>query len=962
MPVRRHMHEDRQRSWKLLLVGGLLSALLGAAAPASAQIGAATLDGIVKDDSGAVLPGVTVTITNTANGRAQTLVTSGDGRYRAVALQPGPYQISAELQGFGTVRRSLTLVVGAEATLDLALGVAALSESVTVVGESPLVEVAKAQPSSVISSAQLESLPTLNRNFLVLAQLLPGTAPWRNGAFAVTKFGNVSDQRNSYTTIVDGGDIDDPIWGHPSINVSQDSIAEFKVYRDQFDAQYGQAQTAVVTVVTKSGTNRVSGSAFYFGRDQKLNAKNAFATTKPPFQQSRVGGSLGGPIVQNKTHYFLGYEALRNDTAAITALPATNPFATLENGVYPFSVRDDNLDARVDHRVNDSHSLFVRYANAQHFDDTGNRPVRTTVGLVPLGPTTGVNDNDAHSVVGEENWILSDRKVNTFRVHGLWNDLRAVPNFFGLGVNRPSFVWGQNVNFPQWFPERRLSFFDTLFITTSRHDIKVGGQFTWASDGVDGHFSENGVFTFNTDLPFDQNIPATWPFSFSQRLPGVTNYSENYIAGFIQDTWNVHPRVRLNLGLRYDVNTDSRNNEFYEDFLLLPQNAGLDKFVSTGDRGTDADNFQPRFGAVWDVRGDGTLVGRSGWGRYVTRDKPWIQVSNENGLTGNLVTILDPQLLKFYPDVTAVLGGRPLSQFGAAAGRQANLIGDIFEMPQMTTTTVGVGWQLTNSTSLDADYVHALGTKQQGATDRNLPASGAISASNPRPVPQWGRVHVIENYGKTWYDALEMQLRQRVRGGNSLQVSYTLGRALLDGVTGETGIRGTQRTPQEKGYNYSDTRHNLSVSASQSLPWGVSLSTIARVISGGPTNVFAGADLDGDGNTASDRPRGLTPTVGRGDVDEQLQIINAYRATLGLAPFTDDRIRVYPFRSIDIRATKSVDLGGGRRIQVFFEGFNVFNFVNKTVTNNQNIRLATFMLPTGALDARQVQWGARFNF
>ena len=283
-----------------------------------------------------------------------------------------------------------------------------------------------------------------------------------------------------------------------------------------------------------------------------------------------------------------------------------------------------------------------------------------------------------------------------------------------------------------------MSAFDTLFITRTRHDLKMGGQFSWGSDGVDGHFGENGQFTFTSDAFFDANNPATWPFSFSQRLPGVTSYTENYIASFVQDTWTIHPRVRLNLGLRYDLNTDSRNNAFYMDFLNLPQNAGLDRFVSKGNRGTDTNNIQPRTGVVWDVRGDGTLVGRSGWGRYITRDKPWIQVSNENGLTGNLVTILDPNLLKLFPDVNAVLGGRPLSQFGAAAGRQANLIGDTFEMPQMTTTTVGVGWELTSTTSLDADYVHAYGNKQQGSTDRNLPPTGAVSASNPRPVPPRG--------------------------------------------------------------------------------------------------------------------------------------------------------------------------------------------------------------------------------
>ena len=167
-----------------------------------------------------------ITVTNTANGRAQTLVTSDDGRYRAVALQPGPYEVRAELQGFGTIRRQVVLVVAAEVTADITMGVATVAENVTVVGEQPLVEAAKSQPSSVITGQQIEALPVLSRNFLVLAQLMPGAAPARSGQFAITKFGGPANQRFGYITLVDGGDLHEPIWGHPSINLSQDSVAE----------------------------------------------------------------------------------------------------------------------------------------------------------------------------------------------------------------------------------------------------------------------------------------------------------------------------------------------------------------------------------------------------------------------------------------------------------------------------------------------------------------------------------------------------------------------------------------------------------------------------------------------------------------------------------------------------------------------------------------------------------------
>ena len=148
----------------------------------------------------------------------------------------------------------------------------------------------KAQPSSVIVGEQLAALPVLDRNFLVLAQLLPGAAPLTgvNSRFAVTKFGGLADQRNGYTTIIDGGAVDDATWGSPVINMPQDAVQEFKVFRNQFDAQYGSALNAVVNVVSKSGGNAYTGTGYYFGRDKSLNARNAKAATVPPFQQYRA--------------------------------------------------------------------------------------------------------------------------------------------------------------------------------------------------------------------------------------------------------------------------------------------------------------------------------------------------------------------------------------------------------------------------------------------------------------------------------------------------------------------------------------------------------------------------------------------------------------------------------------------------------------------------------------------------
>jgi len=965
-----------QRQLRVLVaLAGVLVSL-----PVYAQTGgAANIAGVIADDSGAALPGVAVTVLNTATGRAQTLVTSDEGRYRVVALQPGPYVVSAELQGFNTIRREITLVVGSEATLDLTLGVASLAETVTVVGQAPLVEVAKSQPSSVITAAQLEALPVLSRNFLVLAQLLPGAAPIsravstlpRNGA---TKFGAVPDERYAYTTQIDGGDVDDAIWGHPTINLSQDAVAEFKVYRNQFDAQYGKATTAVVSVVTKSGTNRLSGSGYYFGRDKSLNATNAFATSQPPFKQTRFGYSLGGPVVQNQMHYFSAYEGLVVNTALLTSLPASNPFAGMENGTYPKKVRRRNFDARVDNRLNDSHNMYVRYAFDFYGDYAPEKPDRVLDGgLLTLGSSELNDFSRSHSIVGEENWILSSRTVNTVRAHVLIHRLYATPTFTGQAVSRPSASWGQQQQSPQQFPRERLTITDALLLTRGKHDLNIGGEWTTGHYGFDAHHNEGGLWMFTTDASFERGNANTYPAQFTIRNNGHYEHNGSQLAAYISDTYRVIPRWTLNLGVRWDFDTNLRDNDVIASMLADPQFRGMERFVSN-DRGNQYDAFQPRFGATWDVRGNGTLVARGGYGIYITRHRQWFSVNTQQVNYGASVLFTDRNKLgQCYPSISCMLDGKSVSEFVAGSGLRAlSIVDDDYRFPYQRTASAGVGWQVTPTTSMDVDVVHSYMPNAMGGADLNLPASGAITATNPRPVPTLGRV-VIQNLPitKSWYDALEMQFRQRVRGGNSLQVSYTLSRALIDGVGREATTRSLQRASLEEfyrtgrsyeyGYNPIDTRHNLAVSASFELPLSIQASTIVRVLSAEPLGVTTGLDLDGD-TINSDRPVGLAPTVGRGDVKKQLEVINAYRATLNLPPFTADQLKIKPpAKSIDLRLSKRLDVGSGRRIELFAEAFNLTNFVNVT-GGAGNIRLATFNVPTGAQDARQIQWGARYAF
>ena len=922
-------------------------------APARAQAVGAIVGGIVTDESGARLPGVTITITNRSNGRTHALVSGEQGEYRAVALQPAPYHIAADLDGFARAERELTLEVGADAALDFRLVVLGVRESVTVMAPALSFAVAQSQPSSIVTEEQIRVLPEIGRNFLVLAQLLPGSAPLNASVtrFATTKFGGAADQRTGFTTLIDGGDVDDAQWGSPTINMTQESVQEFKVFRYQFDAQYGNALNAVVSVVTKSGGNRVEGSAFYFGRDDALNARYVFAQEKPPFDEHRFGGSLGGPLVRNQTHLFATYESDAVDTARIIAAhPASSRFAR-ENGVFPATSDDRMSVLKLDHRFSPAHSALVRYAYA---NQSFNRLLQ-----LPSSDTNQVDTfSRAHSIVAEADTILSSRTVNTLRMHWFSHTSGGVPRpDRGVAEMRLSINLGL-VNGGEWleFPRTEVALADTIYTNTPRHDVKVGGEVGFGVNELHGRFFEDGLFRFQTDALFNPDVPGTWPVSFLQQSPNVQTYRSRQFALFVQDDWRASDRVRLNLGIRYDLDPTLRINDFYQKALSDPTLAGLSAFVS-GDRGTDTNNLQPRVGATIDLRGDGTRVLRGGWGMYVARNRPWFQVRAMNQLGGSATLIEFPdERLKRYPDVAAILAGGGPRQLGT-------VIPDDFVQSYALNTSVGAGWQLGRTTSLDVDYIHSYGAHQYGMTDRNLPATGRIGPTNPRPVPQFAQVAMLENFTRSWYDALESQLRTRFAGRANLQVSYTLSRTYLDGVDFFLNQRGTQRTPQERGDSPSDQRHNLTAAMSLPLPGNVQVSGILKLISGSPMPVQTGTDLDGDGSNSGDRPAGLPITVGRGDTQAARGLIDAFRATRGLPAVDPALLQLDPYRTLDLRVTKAVSIGATRRLELMIEAFNVTNFVNYVpAVVVRNISSAQFLSRTGARDARQLQWGARVAF
>ena len=938
----------------------------------SAQVGG-NVGGVVRDSTGAVVAGATVTLTNTNTNQSRELKTGAEGNYRAVNLQPASYEISSAAAGFETSKRLVSVIVGTDSTIDFNLGVSGVAENITVTDEAAaLVETTKSAPKSVIDSQQLSALPVLNRNFLAIAQTMPGAASVTNLAvttrFASTKFGGVADQRSGFTTIIDGATVDDATWGAPIINISQDAVQEFTVFRNQFDAQYGHALNAVVNVVTRSGGDKLHGTAYYFGRGVELNARNSKAAIKPPYSLARLGATLGGKLLSNKTNFFGSYEYLDIHTAFIQALASTSPFASLVNGNYPYTSLNKIGMARIDRRFTDNNSFYARFAYDHQISPTGGPSIAAA---------TQTDNSISYNLVTEDNWVISPSRVNTLRYVYLHHNLFTLPANYELNITRPDFAFGQNTVDPQYFPRTNHYLTDTFFINLARHDIKIGGEISKYFSGYNAHFFEHGQFTFTTNSPFDVNNAATWPQAFVQQTPGDFFHHEWVLAGFIQDDWKILPRLRLNLGLRYDYTTNMRDNNFYSTLLSNPRFKGIENFVSN-NRGSQLDNWQPRLGLAWDVSGVGKFVVRAGFGRYVTRFRSYWANATEQQTWGASVRITDPQRLKFFPDINTVLGGRSLPDYVAAGGARAVVIfPDNFRLPYSFNLTGGFGWKLNGNSTLNVDFVRTRTVGEIGETDKNLPLTGAITAANPRPVPQFTQVTEIVNNGKAWYNAMEAQYRTRLKGLRSLVVSYTLSRSMMDAVAYYSTFSGTDRFRNNYGYNPTHTPQNLSLTFSTvPLPGKILLSGTFRGVSGGPTAVSAGFDLDGDGNITNDRPRGLRQNVGYGDLSNQIALINAFRANpcgytyfkevpctaRGLGSIPESAFKPYKVFNIDFRVTKIIPLRSeSRRAELFFESYNLTNHVTQ-YGGNTTMTSAAYMIRTLALDARQFQWGARVTF
>jgi len=932
--------------------------IAAASSPARAQSVTGSIQGTVVDSSGGVLPGVTVTISNTATGAMRTSITDSTGAFRAELLPVGPYEVGTQLQGFAPQNRSnIDLGVGATLTLRFEMRVAGVAETVTVTGAAPVIETTRSQVSSTVDEAAVRNLPVNGRNFINFALLTPGvTLDVRGGDISF------AGQRGTLNSlVVDGADDNNTFFGQTvgrtgsgraPYQFSAAAVKEFQVNANAYSAEYGRAGGAVINVVTKSGTNMPTGEFFEFYRDKSLNKINLInqlqGRPKSPYHFNQYGGLFGGPLRKDRDFVFANYDAQRN-TLPNLVFPNVPPGTPVDAdtqaalvklqalaGSWDQAQNQDVFLIKSDHELTNSNRLTVRYNhqnfNGKNFENSGPQNAQQHTGDSNVRTRTF---NGALATVIGTAWF-NEARMQWARDSEPGEANSEEPEAVIQQGGQTVLTIGRNSFSPRETTIKRWQVADTITWARGEHKVKTGVDFQL--DDILNYFPGNffGAYTFPSLASFNLRQANRYVQAFAgPSTSGPTTHPDiKEYSLFTQDEWRLTPDLTLNAGLRYDIQKFAKPQIRNPD----PQLAAAD--IDTSVLTTDRNNLGPRLGVAWSPAGQKYVV-RGGYGVFFGRT-PSIMVGtahSNNGINVQTITFTG-NLVPVYP---TVYGSIPT---GAALPKPTIFVFDKnYQNPRVQQASAGVEYQLLPQTSLSVTYLHVRGDQLPRSTDINVgnstPTPYTDSATGQQlsyyrfssgPFTNFQRIISFQSTAESRYNGVTIDLNRRFANHFSSRFAYTLGK-VTDTVPDATAVvpgsssddakyasnpknfsadRTVGNNDQRQRFVFSGLYDTNGLAAGRSglaavLIRGWSFSAIYTAASGQPYSARVGnVDLNNDGNTRND----FAPGTGR------------------------NQFRLPNFSSLDIRIARDIRAMGSVRVQPIFEAYNVLNADNVSSVNN----------------------------
>jgi hypothetical protein len=985
---------------------------------AQTTAGYGAISGVVTDATGSVVPSAKVVVDNTARGIHRETETSGSGVYSVPALVPAPgYSVTISKAGFANFElKDIDVAVGQTVPLNPTLGVAGTATQVSVTAETPVIENDKTDVSQVVGSQQILDLPINGRRVDSFVLLTPGVTS--DGPFGLISFrGNPGG--NEFLT--DGIDTTNSFYDENAgrtrtVNIAQDAVQEFQVVSSNFLAEYGKASGGVVNTVTRSGTNDLHGTLYWFFRNRTLNATDITTNgINPPEWRHQAGASIGGPIKKDKLFYFFNGELTRRNDPIVssnllTAEASTGPFdsnlnlkpsacvaantvlpgATVATSVTPTAAQcaaaasylvsrikpqlvprtvDINLlFAKVDYRPNDRNSITV---NLNYLDFRSPNGIQTQLSLTDgsaVGNNADTNVFD-RTVRAEWTFVASPTAINSLR-YGMFKDRQYDPaspsllpatGLTGISVTGTASNVGYASNtsgYPRLDPsELRHQVSDSYSWNIGPHALKFGADYAHTEDYVNRLPTPWGSYTYPSfaafALDFSGNTAGGKAYSSYNQSFGnpIVDTNVNELDFFVQDQWHVTPKLMVSPGLRYDVSflpQPKLSNPAWPQTAVIPQTRK---------------NFAPRLGIAYSV--DSKTVIRAGYGIFFNR-YPTSTIENAfltNGLYQATYTLSSASTIgPGGPVFPSYLGSVP-NVPGSSSILQLD---KTWRNPYSQQATAAVERELTKDTSLTVSYVWSLGLHLLQTRDINaapatttytypiLNAANVQVGSYTTPVyttrinPAYGGVYQLESAGKSYYDALLVQLTRRYSTWFMGNLAYTWGHSIDDdqGGGGNTLFGSTFPTTAvvngdynaEKGNSSSDQRQRLVLN-------GIIAPTFTHKTDWASRYIVNGWQLSVVETAGSSF--GIPPTI---SVSSRPVIGTTTISTLssstvnGLGgsfrvPFEDTAFLKYGniFKT-DARLQKQFSITERIKLNLFFEAFNVFNHV---IVQGSSARQAT---------------------